>query len=41
VAPAYDQKLLDAAKKWRFTPATKDGKPVKFRRLFAISLTGN
>ena len=41
VAPAYDQKLLDAAKKWRFTPATKDGKPVKFRRLFAISLTGD
>ena len=41
VSPHYDEKLLDAAKKWRFRPATKDGKPVKFRRLFAISLTGS
>ena len=39
VSPHYDKQLIDAAKKWRFTPATKDGKPVKFRRLFAISLT--
>ena len=40
VSPLYDKQLIEAAKKWRFTPATKDGKPVKFRRLFAISLTG-
>jgi TonB family protein len=41
VSPHYDDKLIDAAKKWKFKPATKDGKPVKFRRLFAISLTGS
>jgi hypothetical protein len=40
VSPLYDPQLIEAAKKWRFTPATKNGKPVKFRRLFAISLTG-
>jgi hypothetical protein len=40
VSPLYDPQLIEAAKKWKFTPATKDGKPVKFRRLFAISLTG-
>jgi TonB family protein len=40
VSPLYDNQLLEAARKWKFTPATKNGKPVKFRRLFAISLTG-
>ena len=29
--------LLAAAKAWRFTPATKDGQPVKFRRMIWFS----
>jgi TonB family protein len=40
VSPYYDTQLLEAARKWRFKPATKNGEPVKFRRLFAISLEG-
>jgi TonB family protein len=31
VHPRYDQQLLRAAHEWRFRPATKDGKPVRFR----------
>ena len=27
----YDAQLLKAAQEWRYRPATKDGKPVRFR----------
>ncbi len=36
--PAYDATLLQAAKKWRYQPAVKDGKPVKFRRVLDINI---
>ncbi len=40
VSPYYDKQLLEAAAYWKFKPATKNGQPVKFRRLFAIALAG-
>ena len=39
--PLYDAALLQAAKLWRYEPAMKDGKPVKFRRLLAINIEPN
>ena len=36
--PAYDAALVQAARKWRYQPAVKDGKPVKFRRVLDINI---
>ena len=36
--PAYDAALVQAARKWRYQPAMKDGKPVKFRRVLEINI---
>ena len=36
--PRYDAALLKAATSWTFRPATKDGKPVKFRYSIAVQL---
>ena len=36
--PAYDAELVEAARKWRYRPAVKDGKPVKFRRVLDINI---
>jgi hypothetical protein len=38
VWPPYDSVLLQAAKRWRYRPALKDGKPVKFRRVLDVSI---
>jgi hypothetical protein len=38
VWPTYDSVLLLAAKAWRYEPAVKDGKPVKFKKVLAISV---
>jgi hypothetical protein len=38
VWPPYDVMLLRAARGWRYEPALKDGKPVKFRRVLAINV---
>ena len=37
-APAYDEALLRAARTWKYVPARKGTKPVRYRHLFEVSL---
>jgi hypothetical protein len=37
VNPRYDITLLNAAKGWKYRPATMDGAPVKFRKMIKVS----
>jgi hypothetical protein len=37
--PAYDQLLLKAARDWKFTPALKQGVPVRYLKLIEVRLT--
>lgn len=39
--PSYDWELLNAAKQWRYRPATRDGWPVKYRKVIAVTLGGS
>jgi hypothetical protein len=39
VTPSYDRPLLDAARSWRFTPATRQGQPVKYLKILEIVLS--
>jgi hypothetical protein len=36
--PAYDSLLVRAARSWRYQPAVKEGKPVRFRRILDINV---
>lgn len=36
--PPYDASLLDAAKSWKFEPATRKGQPVKYRLVMEVNL---
>ena len=38
VAPRYDSLVLAAAKGWKYSPATLNGTPVKFRKVINISI---
>ncbi len=38
VQPRYDPGLLQAAKSWKFQPAMRNGKPVKFRLPYSVQL---
>ena len=38
--PSYDALLLNASRGWTYWPATKNGSPVKFRKLILVSVTG-
>ncbi|MBZ5559689.1 MAG: energy transducer TonB [Acidobacteriia bacterium] len=38
VSPAYDALALNAAKTWRYRPASVDGVPVKFRKAITITV---
>jgi tetratricopeptide (TPR) repeat protein len=40
ILPPYDAKLIEATKHWQFAPATKDGEPVRYRKVFDIVLRG-
>lgn len=37
--PVYDSMLLNAAKEWRYKPATLDGTPVKYRKLLQVTIS--
>ena len=39
VNAAYDGLLVSAAKNWRYRPAVRDGRPVKFRRMVSVVLS--
>jgi hypothetical protein len=38
IHPMYDTLLLNAAREWKYRPATMNGKPVRFRKLIQITL---
>jgi hypothetical protein len=38
IHPVYDQVLLAAAVRWQYKPATRNGKPVKYRRLINVEV---
>lgn len=38
--PSYDRELLGVAQRWKYTPAIKDGRPVKYRKVIAVTLGG-
>jgi TonB family protein len=40
ILPPYDAALIAATKHWQFTPATKNGEPVRYRKIFEIVLRG-
>ena len=37
---AYDERLLNAARQWRYGPAMKRDRPVSYRRVIEYVLTG-
>jgi len=39
VAPGYDAPLITAARGWVFRPATKNGQPVKYQKIIAVTLS--
>jgi hypothetical protein len=39
--PSYDRELLNAAQSWKYTPAVKDGRPVKYRKVITVTLGGS
>jgi TonB family protein len=38
VSPSYDKAVVQAARSWRYRPATINGAPVKFRKLIQIAI---
>jgi TonB family protein len=38
IEPVYDNQALAASRAWRYKPATKDGTPVKFRKLVQVRI---
>ena len=40
VFPRYDWELLNAVQRWKYKPATRNGRPVKYRKIIAVTLGG-
>ncbi len=38
VHPMYDSIVMNAAREWKYKPATVNGTPVKYRKLLQISI---
>jgi hypothetical protein len=38
IHPMYDTLLINAAREWKYRPATQDGTPVRFRKLIQVTL---
>ncbi len=38
ISKLYDDMLLSAARRWKYQPATREGKPVKFRKVIDIAI---
>ena len=38
IHPQYDRQVVDAARGWRYKPATIDGRPVRYRKIVTIAL---
>ena len=38
VQPMYDGLLMSAAQNWRYQAATRDGEPVKYRKMIQINV---
>jgi TonB family protein len=40
LSPAFDAAAVDAVKKWKFSPATKNGKPISAHAAIQITFRG-
>ena len=38
IHPVYDTALMNAARDWKYKPATLDGQPVQYRKLLQIAV---
>jgi TonB family protein len=38
MTPVYDHLVLSAAKGWKYHPATKNGQPVRYKKLIQVTL---
>jgi protein TonB len=41
IHPMFDQMMIDAARRWTYEPARKNGTPVKYRKLIQVTLERN
>lgn len=39
VVPSYDRQVVSSAQNWRYRPATRNGAPVKYRKMVQVAVT--